>query len=200
MENNITNAAIFLLETVFITYISILLIRILSPGLHGAYHNPIAQFILKTTSPLILPIRRLIPYHKPVDIGAVLLVLVLETIYIILYAWLQTGIWIDVTSLLIWLSGDLLHLLVSILFWSVAANAILSWIETPHGKFYDVRLVLEHLTAPIMSPLRRVIPTVNGLDFSPVIALIIIKFIDILLIYPILLLGIRQATGDGGDV
>jgi YggT family protein len=189
------NAAIFLLQTLFTIYIVIFLIRILSPNLHGEYHNNIAQFIIKMTSPLILPLRRVIALHRPVDFGALIIVFLIGLIYTYLYTWLQTFYWLDFTYALLITTGTLLHLLVSVLFWSILADALLSWIVTGDRSLHEPRIVVAHLIQPVMLPLRRVIPLIYGLDLTPFIAIILLKTIDIVLINRIVQLSLEQSFG-----
>jgi YggT family protein len=192
---SITNAGIFLIQAVFTIYIAILLIRILSPGLHGEYHNPIAQVIIKLTSPLVLPLRRIIPQHRVFDFGAMAVVMVIEIVHLYIYAWLQTGYWIGFGAVLLWSVGELLHFTVTILFWAIVIDAVLSWIATPQRPFQEPRLLLAHLVSPVMSPLHRWIRPIYGFDFTPVIALLVLKLLDIVLVYPIMQVGIEQAMG-----
>ena len=189
------NAAIFLVQTLFTIYIVIFLIRILSPNLHGEHHNTIAQFIIKMTSPLILPLRRLIYRHRPVDFGAIIIVFLIGLLYTYFYVWLQTLYWLDLSYALLMTIATLLHLLVSILFWSILADVLLSWITTNERSLHEPRVVVAHLIQPIMSPLRRIVPLIYGLDFAPFIAIILLKAVDIMLISQIAQLSLEQSFG-----
>jgi YggT family protein len=189
------NAAIFLVQTLFTIYIVIFLIRILSPNLHGEYHNTIAQFIVKMTSPLILPLRRLIYRHRPVDFGAIIIVFIIGLLYTYVYVWLQTFYWLDLSYALLMTVGTLLHLLVSVLFWSILADALFSWITTNERSLHEPRVIVAHLIQPVMSPLRRFMPLIHGLDFSPFVAIIVLKSIDIVLISRIAQLSLEQTFG-----
>jgi YggT family protein len=189
------NAAIFLVQTLFTIYIVIFIIRILSPNLQGEHHNNIAQFIIKMTSPLILPLRRIIALHRPLDFGAILIVFVIGFLYTYIYTWLQTFYWLDIIYALLITLGTLLHLLVSVLFWSILADVLFSWIVTHDRSLHEPRVVVAHLIQPVMLPLRRVIPLIYGLDLTPFIAIILLKTIDIVLISRIVQLSLEQSFG-----
>ena len=189
------NAAIFLVQTLFTIYLVIFLIRILSPHLHGEFHNSIAQFIVKTTSPLIRPVRRFIPKHKPVDFAAIIVVFLVGLLYVYVYIALQTYYWMDFSSALLMNVGTLLHLLVSILFWGILIDTLLTWIASSNHHIHEPRVIIATVIQPVMRPLRRLIPPINGLDLTPFIALIVLKSIDIILVYRLLQLSLEQTFG-----
>lgn len=67
--------------------------------------------------------------------------------------------------------------------WALIISVILSWliafnIVNTYNRFiatiYDI---LYRITEPVYRPIRRVIPTLNGIDFSPVIVILLIFFI-----------------------
>jgi YggT family protein len=56
---------------------------------------------------------------------------------------------------------------------AILARVILSWI--PISRDNRLVLLVMEITEPILSPIRRVIPSLGGLDLSPLIALILIE-------------------------
>ena len=62
-----------------------------------------------------------------------------------------------------------------VFFYAILLQVILSWVN-PHSP---VSGVLDTLTRPILSPIRRIIPSTNGLDFSPLVALILLQMVNI---------------------
>lgn len=190
------NVSLFLVQTLFTGYSIILLIRILLPSFHGAYHNPLAQFILKMTGPLILPIRRFIRYHQKIDVAAILLLFIIELIYVYLYAWLQSYYWLGFYDVLIWTFGEILKNLTAILFWAMILELILNWLKTPHQNFHDILILLTALTTPLLNPLRRFIPPIANIDLTPIIALILIKIAEILLVSPLIQIGVNALGTD----
>lgn len=64
-----------------------------------------------------------------------------------------------------------------ILFWLILCRAVLSWIRpsTYNQLYADVNRVLVTLTEPLLAPIRNLIPPYRlGLDFSPIIAMILL--------------------------
>ena len=72
----------------------------------------------------------------------------------------------------------ILRIVLMIYLWIIILRAILSWVRVP--SLYPVAVVLYHLTEPVLKPLRKIVPPykLGGIDISPMIALLIILFID----------------------
>ena len=85
-------------------------------------------------------------------------------------------------SAIVWLVFTVINLIVFFL----VARAILGWlvqfdiINTRNQVVYQVLTMLERVTDPILRPIQRVVPPLGGIDFSPVIAWLILEVIKIL--------------------
>ena len=70
--------------------------------------------------------------------------------------------------------------LLSLLYWAIIISAIMSWliafdiINLRNQFVYNVHRFLDSVTRPILSPFQRIIPTLGGVDISPIIVLLII--------------------------
>jgi len=77
----------------------------------------------------------------------------------------------------------LLDTLLSLLFWAILIGVVASWLVAfnvinPHNQF--VRAVLDtinRITEPLCRPIRRILPDLGGIDFSPMIVLLLIQFV-----------------------
>jgi YggT family protein len=95
--------------------------------------------------------------------------------------------------------GSFLHFilngLISLMIWAIIIGAIMSWltafnvINLRNSAVAGVQRVLEILTAPVLAPLQRIIPSIGGLDITPVFALLILQGVQ-RYILPALLGGI----------
>jgi len=80
-----------------------------------------------------------------------------------------------------------LHLLISLYYWVLIGSAVMSWliafnVLNTYNRFVaSIAEMLYRLTDPVLRPIRRVIPSLGGIDISPVIAMLILYFIDQLL-------------------
>ncbi|MCB0102393.1 MAG: YggT family protein [Anaerolineales bacterium] len=73
---------------------------------------------------------------------------------------------------------SLFVLLLEFFTWVVVANSILSFFLPP---FHPVREALERIVGPFLNPIRSTMPSAGGLDFSPLILILLIQFVSILL-------------------
>ena len=79
------------------------------------------------------------------------------------------------------------HLLLNVLWWIIVIQAILSWLlafnvlNTSSQGVRSFAVALDRITAPLYRPIRAVLPDFGGLDFSPLVILILIQIINMLL-------------------
>ena len=80
----------------------------------------------------------------------------------------------------------LVNAIFSILTWSIIISAVLSWLFAFDVINHRNRFVnqlsgfLDAITAPILEPFRRIIPTLGGIDISPIVVLLLLNFARIL--------------------
>ena len=83
---------------------------------------------------------------------------------------------------LVWLVNTVIGLMV----WFIIIQAILSWLFAFDVINHRNRFVsqiadfLDRITAPILEPFRRIIPTLGGIDISPIVVLLLLQFVRIL--------------------
>ena len=175
---NTTGAFTYLVSTLIDLYITAVMLRLLLQWVRADFYNPVCQFLVKVTNPLLVPLRRVLPSIGRLDTAAVVLMLVLE----VLGVWLVTRI-NDVemgpAALAVFSITKLLMTLLWTYFFLIIVMVILSWVG--RGLRHPVIPLVFQLTDPVLRPLRRVIPPIAGIDLSPLIALIGIRFLIMLL-------------------
>ena len=78
-------------------------------------------------------------------------------------------------------------LLLTILTWIIIVQVVLSWLlafnvlNVHSGGVRNFIVALDRLTAPLYRPIRRMLPDFGGIDFSPLVILILIQVIKKLL-------------------
>lgn len=83
---------------------------------------------------------------------------------------------------LVWL----VNAVVTLMIWCIIASAILSWlfafdVINPRNRFVgQIAYVLDTVTRPILGPLQRVVPSLGGIDITPIIALLALQFLSVL--------------------
>jgi YggT family protein len=183
----------FLLQSIFDLYIFILLLRIVLQWVNTDSHNPLFVLIAKLTNPPLRPICRVIPSLHGIDLAAILLLLGLEMIKIALLVWLQVNATPHLIGLVVLGFAELLHQLINIFFYAIIALTILSWVSPlAHGPLIEI---LVRVSEPLIRPVRGILPSISGLDFSPLILIIGLKLLTILLVQPLTQIGASLALG-----
>ena len=78
---------------------------------------------------------------------------------------------------------ELILTVIDLYWWVVIASFVISWliafdvINTRSQAVYSIRRALAALTEPLYEPIRRFLPTMGGLDFSPMIVLLGLQFV-----------------------
>jgi len=101
MINPFENAGLFLVETLFDLYILIVMLRVILQWLGAHFNNPVIQFILKLTNPVVTPLRRILPPFKGLDLASLLVLIILEFIKLYLIILLKTGALAGILGILI---------------------------------------------------------------------------------------------------
>lgn len=82
---------------------------------------------------------------------------------------------------------DIVDLLLSIVTWVIIIQVILSWLfvfnvlNTSSQGVRTMAVAIDRITAPLYRPIRRILPDFGGIDFSPLVVLILIQVIKKLL-------------------
>lgn len=69
-----------------------------------------------------------------------------------------------------------IHILANVLLIAIIVRALMSWIM-PQDSSGFTRVLLD-ITEPILAPIRRVLPPVSGIDFSPILAMILVQLVS----------------------
>ncbi len=168
------NPFIFLIDTLFSIYIAIMLLRFILQQVGADFYNPISQFIVKATQPLVGIARRFIPSIKKIDTASLVLVLALILLKLILL-YSIAGFPVDISKLLVKGFYDLISLTFDIFIVALFIQAILSWVNP--DPYNPVSSLLRNLTYPILRPLQKRIPPIGGIDLSTLVGLIGLMFI-----------------------
>ena len=177
---NPQNPFIFLIETLLDLYIIVLMLRFILQQVRADFYNPISQFIVKATSPVLNPARKIIPGFSGIDMATIVVVVVFIIVKIYIIA-LLSGYTPTILALLLTGVRDFITLALNIFIFSIIIQAILSWINP--DPYNPVSGLLSSITRPVLEPFRRIIKPVGGLDLSPLFALIALMFVQRLVVY-----------------
>ncbi len=184
MPEPFSSAALFLINLVFTLYVYILLVRLLLQIQYANYYNPISQLVIKLTNPIVKPLQRILPGIKGIDFAILVPIYILSLLRILIVTYVGYQTFPQIIGMLLWGLTYILDQLADVFFFSLIIGAILSWVQNTQTA--SVAEVMYLINKPILNPLRRLIPTFSGMDFTPLIGLVLIKLIDILVINPLL--------------
>jgi YggT family protein len=179
------NAATFLIQTVFGLYIMAVLLRTLLQWIRADARNPITQFLITITNPPLLPLQRLLPAIRGLSLGAVVLLLVLQGIEIGLMLALS-GHGGSVEGIAVMAVAELLQLVIQVYTFGLIIYVILSWLAVLGSMQPNpVSSLLEELLGPVLSPIRRMMPDLGGIDLSPIVLFIGLQLVAMLFVAPV---------------
>ncbi len=177
----LTNPLVFLVQVLFEAYILVVLLRFFLQLTRSDFYNPLSQFVVRVTSPVLIPLRRVIPGVAGMDIAALVLAWALKTLELLIVTALS-GAFMPGLAILGAIPG-LVELSINIFLYAIIIQAILSWVNP--GSYNPAASLLHSFTAPILRPIQRLIPPVGGLDLSPMAAIIGLILLKMLLIPPL---------------
>ncbi|MEA9445267.1 YggT family protein [Candidatus Fukatsuia symbiotica] len=168
---------IFLTKTVIDLYVMLLLLRVWMQWVRSDFYNPFAQSVVKFTQPIVSPLRKILPSSGAIDGASLLLAFLLMTIKYPLLLLIQGGsIALNPYNLLFGVIS-LLKAVGHLIFWVMIIRALMSWISQGRGS---MDYLLYQLTEPLITPIRRVLPSMSGIDFSPMAVILILYLINYL--------------------
>lgn len=171
-------AVVFLIQTLFGFYILAVMLRFLLQCVRADFYNPLVQFLVRITNPPLLPLRRIVPGYRGLDLAAVVLAFLLQFIEVVLLNALSIQS-AGIGGLLLVTVLELVKLLINIYLWGVIIQAVLSWFNP--DPYHPAARVLTQLTAPLLRPAQRLLPPISGVDLSPMLVVITLIFISLLL-------------------
>ncbi len=186
MEGYFSDAGLFLVDTVLGLYTLIVLLRFMLQLTRADFYNPLSQFIVKVTNPPLARLRRIVPGLWGIDLAAIILLLVLESLRLSLTTFMF-GHTPRLAGVLILSIGELLKLAVYVVIFSIFVRALLSWVST--GVHHPMAHLLNSFTEPLLAPARRLLPATGGVDLSPIIIFIALTLVLKLLVQPLLDVG-----------
>jgi len=169
-------AVIYLLRFAFDALLMILIMRFWLQWVKADFYNPLSQFIVKVSNPLVVPLRRVIPGLGGLDMATLVVAYIIATLKFFTLAALtgeSLGPLAFYIGLLVLLkqAGFLLFVIMIIM-------ALMSWVVQGYNP---TLMIFNQLTEPFLNPIRRFMPNLGGLDLSMIVAFLAMNVINILL-------------------
>ncbi|MFU3060473.1 YggT family protein [Pseudomonas aeruginosa] len=177
----LNTAAIYILQTLGSLYLLIVLLRFILQLVRADFYNPLSQFIVRATKPLLNPLRRIIPGFGGIDLASLVLAILIQLVLMILILMLMGyGVGGFIMQLLIWSIIAVTSLFLKVFFFALIISVILSWVAP--GSYNPGAQLVNQICEPLLMPFRKFLPNLGGLDLSPIFAFLALKLIDMLVI------------------
>ena len=176
----LNTAAVYILQTIGSLYLLIVLLRFILQLVRADFYNPVSQFIVRATHPLLKPLRKIIPSLAGLDLASLMLAILVQLL-LMAVTLLLLGYGLDnPLQLLVWSIIGVTALFLKVFFFALIISVILSWVA--QGSHNPTAMLINQICEPLLSPIRRILPSMGGLDLSPIVAFLILNLIDMLVI------------------
>ena len=175
-------ALFFVVKTLLDLYLIAYMLRFLLQWGRADFHNPLSQFILTITNPVVLPLRRVVPGWRGIDLSPLVALLLLQLVVTAALLFMATGAVVNAGMLLYYAVLRIIVGIVRLYFFAILVHVILSWVSPGHWN--PLISVLRSLVQPLLRPVRRLLPPIGGLDLSPLFVLIGLQALLIMIRLP----------------
>ena len=175
---NPSGALIYLISTITDLYVTAILLRLLLQWVKADFYNPLSQFLVKVTNPVLVPARRVIPSIGKLDTASVVIMFLLELLQLSIISQIGQSDF-GLSFLLVFAVKKLIFSLLMTYFVLIIARVIISWVAN-QSRHPLIPLVYQ-LTDPVLNPISKLLPPIGGVDLSSLVALIALRFLLLLL-------------------
>ncbi len=179
----LNNVGMLLISSLGSIVLLVIVLRFLLQLVRADFYNPISQFIVKFTSPILVPLRRIIPGYAGFDLASLLLAYVVQVIIVALIFLVTSQPVMPWASFFLWAPIGLLSLVLNIYFWGLIIIVVSSWIAP--NSYNPALILVNQIMEPAIRPIRRIMPDLGGIDLSPIIMFLTIRMVEILVVTPI---------------
>ena len=176
MRDSFTLSLIFLVRTIGDLYLLTFLLRFIMQWVRADFYNPLAQFVVKATNPLVVPARRFIPSAGGADLATLLVLIILEAMLTWTLLFLGS-LSVTTNQFLLLVPLRLINLTLWFYTVSIFVYVLMSWFT--QAGYSPISRMLAELNEPLLGPVRRLLPPIGGLDLSPLLVLILIQAVRV---------------------
>ncbi len=167
-----SDALYFVVKALTSLFLLLYLLRLWLPLVNADFRNPIAQGVLRLTSPLIMPARRFIPSMGRVDTAVILVTYAIQYLVVLILLLIRQSmadpLVIAIRSLL-----ELCILSLNLFFYAILIKIILSWVAPQ--TYNPVSAIASSMAEPVLRHFRRLVPRIGALDLSPILAIVMLQ-------------------------
>ena len=185
----VINALLTIIDFVIGAYLLVVMLRFILQMVRADIGNPISQTVLKLTQPPLKFLRRFIPGYGGIDWPSIVLLFSIQALEITVITVLVTGTFPNILGLLVLCLAKLLKLLIYVYLFMIFITVIISWINP--GAYNPMTALIHQVITPLMRPIRDKIPPSAGIDFSPMVAMLLLYLALMLIVAPLMDTGYR---------
>ncbi|WP_437879378.1 YggT family protein [Pseudomonas sp. LRF_L74] len=175
--SGLIEALVYIIQTLGSLYLLVVLLRFILQLVRADFYNPLSQFTVKATQPLLKPLRKIIPGFAGLDLASLVLALIVQLLLMAVVLLIAGVNPLSVGGiLLVWAVIALTSLFLKIFFFAMIISVILSWVAP--GSYNPGAQLVNQICEPVLAPFRRLIPNLGGLDISPIFAFMALHLID----------------------
>lgn len=166
----------FLLDAVVSFFCTLFILRFMMQAMRVSFAGQLGNFVVSLTNWAIKPLRRVVPGLGGMDWSSLLAALTLQLLLsLIIFGLTGPAIEADggtVALMALWFAlRALLRLAIYILIGAMILQAVLSWVN----PYSPLSAPAHQLTRPVLDPIRRIVPTISGIDLSPLVAILLLQ-------------------------
>ena len=178
------SSAALIFHTLAGLYLLAVVLRFLLQLVRADFYNPISQAVVRITEPMVRLFRSFLPGYKGLDFSSLMLALSVEAIVIYSLSMLYGHGIPSVGFVVTWAFVGVVYFIINVYYYALIISIIMSFVMLISGNInpHPALRLLWQLTEPVMAPIRKVVPPIGGLDFSPIFIFIGIGLIKNLLI------------------
>jgi YggT family protein len=188
MNQILFNTGELLVEFIIGFFALAVLIRFIMQAVRASFYNPIGQFTIKFTNPVLVPMRKVIPSAYGYDLAGLVLLFLLELIKVIcIFAlralFFSAALFPNAGIILGAAFIEILNLVINFYTFAIFMGVLASWVISLQN--HPMMIIINQIINPLLRPFQRFIPAIGGLDLSPIFALLALQLIKIWVIYPL---------------
>jgi len=186
MTNDIIQHLVF--NTLIDAYLFIVMIRLLAEQQGIGLANPLMRFVHAATRWVSMPLDKVFPRWHHFSFGLLFFMLLLQGLQNYVLFVMALGIQSpQLGGVFIVGAATLANKFINVYFTLIIFGVAISWLPVlQNNPFAEIVVAV---TAPVLRPIQRVLPRPGGLDFSPIIALIILQLIATFVLFPVINFG-----------
>lgn len=174
----LTNALIFLLNTVFGLFVVALILRFYLQWVRAPFRNPLSMFLQALTDFMVRPARRLIPGLWGLDLATLALAWLVQLVEVLLVLQIK-GLGLGPAAGQAFAAAALLAvvLIVKIGLYIVAVAVIVQVVLSWMGPYSPLMPLANSMTRPFLRVFQQRVPPIGNVDLSPLFALVVIQLL-----------------------